>query len=203
MEEMLREAVMRSPADYTEVRWEEVERSRVAFQRDQLMALEATKEAGGIVRALMNGAWGIAVPSLRARTSGSEPGSRRGSAHGSSGGERCPIAFDNLSGNPLALQFPAAFRFAAGRVGERLRRGAAGYGLQQSYDDESDGECSHALSNCRRGALGEEKIAAGRRRRGRAGQWARNGVSDGQVLGRQTRSAAMGRPDACRSDPGS
>jgi TldD protein len=61
MEDRLREAVARSHADYTEARWEQVTRSRVAFQRDQLMALESGEEAGGIVRCLVNGAWGIAV----------------------------------------------------------------------------------------------------------------------------------------------
>ncbi|MCS7216792.1 MAG: TldD/PmbA family protein [Candidatus Bipolaricaulota bacterium] len=61
MEGTVRELVRRSRADYTEVRWEEVFRSRVVFQRDQLLALEATEERGGIVRALVNGAWGLAV----------------------------------------------------------------------------------------------------------------------------------------------
>ena len=61
MEDRLREAVARSHADYTEARWEQVARSRVAFQRDQLMALESGEEAGGIVRCLVRGAWGIAV----------------------------------------------------------------------------------------------------------------------------------------------
>jgi len=61
MEDRLREAVAQSRADYTEARWEAVTRSRVAFQRDQLMALESGEEAGGIVRSLVRGAWGIAV----------------------------------------------------------------------------------------------------------------------------------------------
>ncbi len=61
MEALLGQALAKADADYAEVRWEEVSRSRVAFQRDQLMALEASREAGGIVRALVNGAWGIAV----------------------------------------------------------------------------------------------------------------------------------------------
>ena len=61
MEDRLREAVAKSHADYTEARWEQVARSRVAFQRDQLMALESGEEAGGIVRCLVRGAWGIAV----------------------------------------------------------------------------------------------------------------------------------------------
>ncbi|HAF71320.1 MAG: hypothetical protein XD60_1753 [Acetothermia bacterium 64_32] len=61
METQLKEAVRSCPADYAEVRWEEVERSCVAFQRDQLMALERSREAGGTVRALVGGAWGTAV----------------------------------------------------------------------------------------------------------------------------------------------
>lgn len=61
METQLKEALRGCPADYAEVRWEEVERSCVAFQRDQLMALERSREAGGIVRALVGGAWGVAV----------------------------------------------------------------------------------------------------------------------------------------------
>jgi len=61
MEDKLREAVAKSHADYTEARWEKVTRSRVAFQRDQLLALESGEEAGGIVRCLVKGAWGIAV----------------------------------------------------------------------------------------------------------------------------------------------
>lgn len=61
MEERIREAVRKAKADYTEVRWENIFRSRAVFQRDQLVALEATEERGGIVRALVDGAWGIAV----------------------------------------------------------------------------------------------------------------------------------------------
>jgi TldD protein len=61
MEELLRSALSEARADYAEIRWEEVFRSRVVFQRDQLIALEATEERGGIVRALVDGAWGIAV----------------------------------------------------------------------------------------------------------------------------------------------
>ncbi|MFH1609917.1 MAG: TldD/PmbA family protein [Candidatus Bipolaricaulota bacterium] len=61
MEDRLREAVARSRADYTEARWEQVTRSRVMFQRDQLLALESGEEQGGIVRCLVKGAWGIAV----------------------------------------------------------------------------------------------------------------------------------------------
>ncbi len=61
MEDLVREAVKKAKADFVELRWETIFRSRAVFQRDQLMALEATEERGGIVRALVNGAWGIAV----------------------------------------------------------------------------------------------------------------------------------------------
>jgi len=61
MEDRLRDAVARAGAGYVEVRWEKIFRSRVAFQRDQLIVLEATEEQGGIARALVQGAWGIAV----------------------------------------------------------------------------------------------------------------------------------------------
>ncbi len=60
MESLLRKAVAQSGADFVEARWDEAAWSRVAFQRDQLMALEQSAEAGGIVRALSGGAWGVA-----------------------------------------------------------------------------------------------------------------------------------------------
>jgi len=61
MEDLVREAVKKVRADFVEVRWETVFRSRVVFQREQLIALEATEEKGGIARALVDGAWGLAV----------------------------------------------------------------------------------------------------------------------------------------------
>ncbi|MFO8034960.1 MAG: TldD/PmbA family protein [Candidatus Bipolaricaulota bacterium] len=61
MESLVREAIAGSRADFVEVRWDEIAWSRVAFQRDQLMALEQSKEVGGIVRALVGGAWGVAL----------------------------------------------------------------------------------------------------------------------------------------------
>jgi TldD protein len=61
MEANFKEALSKCPADYAEVRWEVLERSRVAIQRDQLLALEHSREAGGVVRALVDGAWGMAV----------------------------------------------------------------------------------------------------------------------------------------------
>ncbi len=61
MKEHLAEVLRAAPGDYAEVRWEEISYSRVHFQRDQLMALESSREAGGIVRVLADGAWGIAV----------------------------------------------------------------------------------------------------------------------------------------------
>ncbi len=61
MENLVREAVAEAKADFVEVRWDETAWSRVAFQRDQLMALEDSKEVGGIARALVGGAWGVAL----------------------------------------------------------------------------------------------------------------------------------------------
>lgn len=61
MEEEIRALVKGVRADYAEVRWEEIFRSRVELRRDQLMALEAAEERGGVVRALVDGAWGLAV----------------------------------------------------------------------------------------------------------------------------------------------
>ncbi|MCD6540906.1 TldD/PmbA family protein [Candidatus Bipolaricaulota bacterium] len=61
MRAFLKGVLKRAAGEYAEVRWEEVTRSRVVFQRDQLMALESSREAGGIVRVLADGAWGIAV----------------------------------------------------------------------------------------------------------------------------------------------
>ncbi|RLE27091.1 hypothetical protein DRJ54_08145, partial [Candidatus Acetothermia bacterium] len=61
MEAVFKDALRKCPADYAEIRWEVLERSRVAFQRDQLLALEHSREAGGVVRALVDGAWGMAV----------------------------------------------------------------------------------------------------------------------------------------------
>ncbi|MEM1544768.1 MAG: hypothetical protein QW734_11420, partial [Candidatus Bathyarchaeia archaeon] len=61
MHEWIKEMVTKGRAEFVEARWEEVFRSRVVFQREQLLALEATEERGGIVRALVDGAWGLAV----------------------------------------------------------------------------------------------------------------------------------------------
>jgi len=60
VESLLRKAVTHSDVDFIEVRWDEAAWSRVAFQRDQLMALERSAEVGGLVRALSGGAWGVA-----------------------------------------------------------------------------------------------------------------------------------------------
>ena len=65
MEANFKEALRKCPADYAEIRWEAVERSRVAFQRDQLLALEHSREAGGVVRALVEGCLLYTSPSPR------------------------------------------------------------------------------------------------------------------------------------------
>lgn len=61
MEETIRKAIAGSDADYTEVRLEKTTRSQVFFRRDKLENIESSSEAGGIVRALVDGGWGIAV----------------------------------------------------------------------------------------------------------------------------------------------
>ncbi|MGC9529891.1 MAG: TldD/PmbA family protein [Candidatus Bipolaricaulaceae bacterium] len=61
MEAHVREVLAKAKADYAEVRWEKVFHSQVVYQRDQLMNLEASREAGGVARALVGGAWGVAV----------------------------------------------------------------------------------------------------------------------------------------------
>jgi len=61
VESLVREEIAQAKADFVEVRWDELAWSKVAFQRDQLMALEESKEVGGIVRAMVGGAWGVAL----------------------------------------------------------------------------------------------------------------------------------------------
>ncbi len=61
MEETIRKAIAGSGADYVEVRLEKASRSQVFFRKDRLENIEASTESGGIVRALVNGGWGIAV----------------------------------------------------------------------------------------------------------------------------------------------
>ncbi|MCX6095999.1 MAG: hypothetical protein NT125_04650, partial [Candidatus Bipolaricaulota bacterium] len=61
MEETIRKAIAGSGADYVEVRIEKGSRSQVFFRKDRLENIEASTESGGIVRALVNGGWGIAV----------------------------------------------------------------------------------------------------------------------------------------------
>ena len=61
MEETIRKAIAGSGADYVEVRIEKDSRSQVFFRKDRLENIESSTESGGIVRALVNGGWGIAV----------------------------------------------------------------------------------------------------------------------------------------------
>jgi TldD protein len=61
MEDRIRNAVERSPADYTEVRVEREWRTEVLYRGQNLENLETSLEFGGIVRCLMGGGWGIAV----------------------------------------------------------------------------------------------------------------------------------------------
>ena len=61
MEELIRQAIAESGADYTEVRVERESRSQVLFRKEKLENLEHSSEFGGIVRCLKDGGWGIAV----------------------------------------------------------------------------------------------------------------------------------------------
>ena len=61
MKETIRKAIAGSDADYTEVRVERAERSQVLFRKDRLENIESSTEVGGVVRALKDGGWGIAV----------------------------------------------------------------------------------------------------------------------------------------------
>jgi len=61
LKEAVLRAVERSPADFTEIRLEREWRTQVLFQKDKLENLEASREAGGLVRCLVEGGWGLAV----------------------------------------------------------------------------------------------------------------------------------------------
>ncbi len=61
MEGLIKQAIEKSSADYTEVRIERTVRSQVLFRKDKLENLERSSEFGGIVRCLKDGGWGIAV----------------------------------------------------------------------------------------------------------------------------------------------
>jgi TldD protein len=57
----IRKALGRSGADYAEVRLEREVRTQVFFRKDRLENVESSSDAGGVVRALVNGGWGFAV----------------------------------------------------------------------------------------------------------------------------------------------
>lgn len=61
LESKVRAAIARSRADYTEIRLEREWRTQVLFQRDNLENIESSTEVGGIIRALVEGGWGIVV----------------------------------------------------------------------------------------------------------------------------------------------
>lgn len=61
VEGLIKQAIEKSGADYTEVRIEQAIRSQVLFRKEKLENLERSSEFGGIVRCLKNGGWGIAV----------------------------------------------------------------------------------------------------------------------------------------------
>ena len=61
MEQIIKQAIAGSDADYTEIRIEQEARSQVLFRKDKLENIEGSNEQGGIVRALKDGGWGIAA----------------------------------------------------------------------------------------------------------------------------------------------
>lgn len=61
MKGTIRKALERSGADYAEVRLEREVRTQVLFRKDRLENVESSSDAGGIVRALVDGGWGFAV----------------------------------------------------------------------------------------------------------------------------------------------
>ncbi len=61
MREEIERALRRSRADFTDIRVEQIWRTRIAFEGPHLENLETWFEAGGIVRCLVGGGWGISV----------------------------------------------------------------------------------------------------------------------------------------------
>lgn len=61
LEEDIKQTLDKCRADYAEIRVEREWRSEVEFQKDNLENIESSTELGGIVRALVDGGWGIAV----------------------------------------------------------------------------------------------------------------------------------------------
>jgi len=61
VEQIIKQAIAGSDADYTEIRIEQEARSQVLFRKDKLENIEGSREQGGIVRALKDGGWGIAA----------------------------------------------------------------------------------------------------------------------------------------------
>ncbi len=107
VEGLIKQAIERSGADYTEVRIERTVRSQVLFRKDKLENLERSSEFGGIVRCLKNGGWGIAVfndiSELPAKV---EEATRFASLVGAHTGERVEIA----SVDPVQDEFHAELK---------------------------------------------------------------------------------------------
>src|SRR5690554_3814107 len=59
MKDMLRTLVSNQPADYVEIRVEESQVTSLRFQGPTLEAVNANKEYGGCIRALVDGGWGF------------------------------------------------------------------------------------------------------------------------------------------------
>ncbi|MEI6510047.1 MAG: TldD/PmbA family protein [bacterium] len=61
MKDRILRVLEKSPADYTEIRLERRQWTQVSYQNEDLEHLESSNDAGGMVRALVRGGWGIAV----------------------------------------------------------------------------------------------------------------------------------------------
>lgn len=61
MREEIEQALKHSRADFTDIRMEQIWRTRIVFEGPHLENLETWFEAGGIVRCLVGGGWGISV----------------------------------------------------------------------------------------------------------------------------------------------
>ncbi len=59
MKTLIRDALKRSNADFIEIRLEDIDKTEVTFSGADLKKAQSTRDFGGYVRALVNGAWGF------------------------------------------------------------------------------------------------------------------------------------------------
>ncbi len=61
MRKKIKEGLKASRGEFTEIRIEKEERASVKYEQDKLTNIDSSEEVGGIVRTLVQGAWGIAT----------------------------------------------------------------------------------------------------------------------------------------------